>query len=505
MPDRLATYLAKSPAALVAGIVLFSGVAVASPDWELVGLRAELTEISRELVENPSARALPIEEIMQGVEWEVRPARIEPAALSGDETPARLDWMDVRLALAPIHHVYGAKGAGPIYSALGDYGTEAILVDEGVATLGQLRDALTNRQWSYDLASDRHTLRVPLVIGENATLRLGDGDLLALSRADGAFLVNLGRLEVTGAEVSGTQEPSPRHERFRPFIASLGGTHIENARFADLGFGNSVKYSGLSLLSHPTFGHTARTVVHGARFDNMVTLSVVGLASPEIVGNKFFNMERNALLISRSAHASVIGNLFSGASPTNAVRILHGSDHAEVSGNVVLEGARAGFLVSSGSDDVVVRDNLIWRRNGGGVKLSGVRCGLVERNLILDDKQKGVEVRSSTHATVRANEIIGNRNAGVWVSAQRPRDVTHVYGNLIRENGSGVSTAQGGEIALEGNDLRNQFPRFLDGEVTHEFRAIAVDMTGRVPLVMSAEGTREARAATPETCGYAEK
>ena len=492
-------------AVLAAGLMGGWRPATASPDWELVELREDLKRISRDLIEHADERKKTLPEVMADIDWAMPQRRQSRTPPLTNGPQATLGWMDARLALAPIHQIYGAKGAGPIKSALGNYGTEAVLVEGGVATLELIRDGLTNRQWIYDLPTDRHVLRVPLVVAQDATLRLSPGEFLALSREDGAFIVNLGRLEVIGAAIHATETPNAASERFRPFVTSLGAVHLEDASFADLGFGNSVKYSGLSVLAHPTFQHQARTIVRATRFDRLVTVSVVGIPGPEIEDNRFFSMTRNALLVSRSAHAEVAGNLFSGPSPTNAVRIMHGSDAARLIGNVVLEGARAGFLVSGGSDDVVVRNNLIWHRNGGGVKLSAVRCGLVESNLILDDKQKGVEVRTSPHATVRDNMIIGNRNAGVWVSAQKEANVTYVSGNLLRENGSGLSTVQGGDIALSRNDMRNQFPQFLDGEVTQQFRAIVRDLEGQTPLLMNAQGTREAKFGSARECGTAQR
>ncbi len=500
MPKALAALARFGSAAIAAGLFAFASVANASPDWDLVELRQTLHEVSKTLIENPTMRELDIEDVMAEVDWQLPNVSPSPSAVEMNVSPAQFGWMDARLALAPIHHIYGAKGAGPVMDALQGYGLDAVVIEDGTATLGQLRASLTNRQMSYDLESDVHTLRVPLVIGENAALRLSHGDKLAISRKDGAFVVGMGRVEVIGAKVWGTKEESLAHESFRPFVTLLGGAHIEDAWFADLGFGNSVKYSGLSLLSHPTFGATGRTIVHRSRFDHLVTLSVVGLSSPEIERNRFFSMERNALLIARSAYASVAGNIFSGPSPTNAVRIMHGSVNARVEGNVVLEGARAGFLVSGGSDNARVAGNLIWRRNGGGIKLSEVECGVVTGNLVLDDKQKGIEIRDSANVVIDGNDIIGNRTAGIWISAVGENNVTHVAGNLIRENGSGLSTAQGGEIALVGNDFRNQYPRFLDGELTHEFREIAGNLRGATPLVMSAFGTEQKTVSTGRAC-----
>ncbi len=500
MPNRLSALAKFGSVAFAAGLIAVAGAAKAAPDWDLVELRETLREVSRVLVNDPAMRGLTIGEMMADVEWEMPEVTPSPSAIEMDLPEARLGWMDSRLALAPLHHIYGAKGAGPVMDALQEYGREAVVIEDGVATLEQLRALLTNRQVSYDLHRDTHTLRVPLVIGENATLRLSDDDRLALSRKDGAFIVGMGRFEAIGAKVWGTEDESPAHDGFRPFVTLLGGAHIEGAWFADLGFGSSVKYSGVSILSHPTLGVTGRSIVHNSRFDQLVTVSVVGLSSPEIERNRFFNMARNALLISRSAHASVAGNIFYGPSPTNAVRIMHGSDHARVEGNVVLEGARAGFLVSGGSDNALVQANLIWRRNGGGIKLSEVDCGVVADNLILDDKQKGIEIRESASSVIRGNNIIGNRNAGIWISSVSSGNITHVASNLIRENGSGVSTAQGGEIALAGNDFSNQYPRFLDGEITHEFRVIAGDLRGETPIVISAFGTKQKTVSSEDGC-----
>ena len=129
-----------------------------------------------------------------------------------------------------------------------------------------------------------------------------------------------------------------------------------------------------------------------------------------------------------------------------------------------------------------------------------MNCGVVAHNLILDDKQKGVEVRASTDVLVNENRIIGNANAGVWVSANQPENITYVVGNLIRENGSGLSTAAAGSIALKGNDLSNQFPRFLDGDVTHQFRAILEDLRGSRAILLDSVDVTPTANLKPNSC-----
>ena len=364
--------------------------------------------------------------------------------------------------------------------AVGARGTEALEVTKGVATLSQLRSRLTNRQLGKNFETGSDLLRIPLIIGPDATLRLGPDSILELSRSDGAFIVNYGRLEIFGGEISATHEPDEAKGDFVPFVVSVGtgSAHLSGATLKRLGFGNTAKFAGFSVVAYPTMRPTQRTIIENTRFDELVTVALVGVVNAEVRNNRFFDMRRNPLLVSRSQNALVFGNLFSGQSPTNAVRVWNGSDGVKLVGNIVLDGSQAGLVVGSGSDHVAVSDNLIWRRNGGGVKLNNATCGRVENNMILDDKQKGVEVRSSENAYIHSNTIVGNGNAGVWVSAQKDAEVTYVTGNLLRENGSGLSSASGADIALHRNDFSDQFPRLLDGDITQQYRLIIGDLRG---------------------------
>ena len=137
MADLFAGLKRMCSVAVVTGHICVFGPAMATPDWSLVEMRETLREVSRELVEDPLSRGRSLDAIMADVNWTPRAATPAPVALSDDETPARFGWMDARLALAPIHHIYGAKGFGPITSALGRYGTEAVVIEDGVATLDQ--------------------------------------------------------------------------------------------------------------------------------------------------------------------------------------------------------------------------------------------------------------------------------------------------------------------------------------------------------------------------------
>lgn len=505
MPDGgvLHAFRGKAAVAFGVGLALLGGPVAASPDWELVELRSKLADLSDDLRRDGPLRDSAVTDLVRPLNLPELSGLTSPRTDPDDRVaPARLEWIDKRIALATMSQVYGGEDTRDVMAAGREGDTEALRVSSGILTLDHLRARLTQRHLGRDVETGADVLRIPLVIGEGATLRLTEGERLLLGLEDGVFVVNLGRLEIFGAEVSADREHSDDLATFSPFIATVGsGTvHLAGATLRYLGFGYTAKFAGFSILAHPAMVPDGRNLIENSRFDDLVTVALVGIGHAEVRGNRFFDMRRNPLLVSRAPGAVIRGNLFSGDSPTNAIRVANGSDGVRLEQNVVLEGARAGLLVSSGSDHVTVSRNVIWRRNGGGVKLDEVRCGVVSSNVILDDKQKGVEIRSSKDALVDRNRIIGNANAGVWVSAQEPTDVTYVLGNLLRENGSGLSAASGGDLALEGNDLSDQFPRFLDGDITHQFRAIIADLRGEIPILLNSGGVRTASRPSRETC-----
>lgn len=505
MPEAWTFVRRKCLAAVAIGVGLSAaGPPVdASPDWELVNLRGQLSALSAALKNEEALRRKSVVEIVSGLDIE----EIEDIATPlqrprGEVEEMEVSWIDKRHALAALTQVYGGENTIEVMSAGRAGDNEALRIRSGTVTVQSLRDLLSARHLGHDVASGDPILRIPLILERGSTLNLSEGERLLLGTDDGAFIVSFGHIQVVGGEISATHRTDDDARAFAPFIASVGsGTvHLSGATFRRLGFGFTVKFAGFSVLAHPTMVPDGRTVIENTRFDDLATVALVGLAKPEVRGNRFFDMHRNPLLVSSSAEAHIEANLFAGDTPTNAIRVANGSSNSHIERNIVLEGARAGLLVSSGSDNVSVANNVIWRRNGGGVKLFNVRCGRVENNLILDDKQKGVEIRGSEDAFVRNNRIIGNANAGVWVSANPDSNRTYVVGNLLRENGAGFSAASGGQLALKDNDLTNQFPRFLDGDITHQFRAIVRDLNGDDPILLDSGGVRPATQLAPVAC-----
>ena len=223
-------------------------------------------------------------------------------------------------------------------------------------------------------------------------------------------------------------------------------------------------------------------VIRDSLFDGIKRVTIAGNTGAKITGNTFVNPSDSTLNLTNAAHVKIDNNLFVGGSHTNALRIEQGSIHTQVSRNLFLGGERVAVIVSGRSDHVQVRDNLIWKRQGAGIKFLQTRCGLVENNIILDNFQKGVEVRKSNGLVVNANLIAGNSNAGIWVSAQTPEAQTALSANVLVANGSGIAAATGAEIFLHSNNFAGQLPKLLEGDIARLTRGVVVDLKGQKPL-----------------------
>ncbi|WGW04288.1 NosD domain-containing protein [Tropicibacter oceani] len=492
---------ALAAAMMLCASLLVSGPARAAPDPALVRLTTQLDQLSDLLKSDAAARSLPLELLLlrTGLTGltDALPRAGRDAAGTVDAPPppqgppAQASVETFRTALAVLSQVHGGQDNLDVLLAHPGDRTDALTFRSGVVTLDHIRQSLRDTGLQADMAPGHDTLRVPVILWEDTLLQLGPHDRLGLSRADGVFVISFGRVELDGARVFSVGGESPTSKDFVPFVTIAGGGSLNarGASFDGLGFGNTPKFSGVSIVSHPLMPSTGNTRIADSHFENLVTVAMTGGEAAVITGNRFYNMRNNALMLANAVGAQVHGNLFFGDGPTNAVRVLAGSDDAVVRGNVLLEGDRSGILVQGQSTRVEVSGNVIWRRSGGAIKLSGTRCGVVRGNVILNSRQKGIDIRSSDATQVHANTISGSGSAGIWVSAQPRQAVTYLSQNTLRGNGAGLSTATGARLFLAGNDFSNQFPRLIDGDLTLQNHAIVRDLHGKTPMLMSASET----------------
>lgn len=404
---------------------------------------------------------------------------------------AEFQMLDLRLALARLSQSYRSQDHLDIMLAQDDEDLTALVVRSGEITLRDIRRMLKrDYEGSEDLTNGTLVLYRPVIIWDDAKLVVSPGEDIQFSREDGAFLVNFGRLEITGSHITTTEQPHPNSPDFIPFIATAGGGNVllTDSIIEGLGFGRTPKFSGFSVVRNPLVGRNQGNILLNNVFVDLVSVAVSNAAESVIRGNRFHDMRAEGIALVRSPNTRILGNLFSGQAPTNSVRIYNNSSGTRVSGNVLLRGERAGIVVQNNSDDVLVSNNIIWRRIGGGIRMGKVGCGSVVDNLIMDNRQKGIEIRSAEDIDVARNLIIENHNAGIWISAQRADAKTFIRDNVLVKNGAGISSATGAMLALNGNDFSEQFPRFFDGDLSFQSNHIVQDIYGRTPIVLTAAG-----------------
>lgn len=415
--------------------------------------------------------------------------------------PQDVGTTNFRLMLASLAQTYTGKNNTAVVNAQGARGPVALSIRAGTVTLADIQ-AYSAAQGMPPRADG--TMTLPVVIWPEATLRLSPGERLALARDAGAFVLSMGTLIIEGALIESVGPENPHTPSFTPFVtvASGGSLTMTGATLRGLGFGQTPKFSGLSVVGNLLNQTRGVVAIRNSLFEGLHGVQIAGLSGAEISGNTFGHPKDAALTLTGAPRTLVTDNLFYGAARTNAIRVAEGSGHSQIDRNLFLKGDRVAILVDGQSDNVRVRNNIIWRRAGGGIKFSRTQCGLVEDNMILDNRQKGVEVRKSDGTVLRDNLIAGNSSAGIWVSAQNRQARTALDGNILNGNGAGLSAATGAEIVMDGNDFARQLPKLLDGDISRLTHTMVADLRGKIPIRFK-DGQAEVVTVKPVLCAEA--
>ena len=480
----------------VACVFGFGIPAHADPDVELSKLRTNLQDFKLHLNDPPSQILSTRELIAQfGLQKYVETGAIigfRKQAFPAPKIRAGLDGqvMDMRLGMAMLTQTYGASENKVVIDAQGQESRQALVLMSGDATLADIGALLSAARLQESSAGHSLTLDVPLIIWTGAALRLQPGETLLLNRTRGAFVINFGHLKINGATIKSSGGKNFHSKKFNPFVATGGGgsVQLDQATIIGLGFGHSPKFSGFSVLRNALFPAQHPTHIINSRFSDLVSVAISGVSDVIIQGNNFRDMRGNAVSLSHSRYGRVVANIFSGKMQTNAIRVENGSVNSVVAGNIILGGKRAGIIVRHNSNNTRVTNNIIWKREGGGIMLAHMKCGQISDNLVFENAQKGVEIRSSQGSVIAKNRILSNHSAGIWVSAQKDAAQTVIKNNTLKSNGSGISTATGGSIILDGNDFSDQFPRLLGGDLALQSQHIVKNIMGEKQIIFTVGG-----------------
>lgn len=388
-------------------------------------------------------------------------APLPPFALQGSPV---VELVDMRLLLAQIAVQTGAKDHLVLAAAQNPGVHQVILLRGGFVDLAGLVDLLAQSA-AADFVTDGPegvTLTRAIVLWPDSGLTLGAGDSLSLSRADGSFLVNLGWLDISGATVRGTEAVNPTEPAFRPFLltAGRGSLTVTDASFAHLGFGDTQRFGGVSVVGAGLVPPVFPASLHANQFEDVTLVALINTSGATVTANQ---MTGGAILIAQSTAARVNDNLLT-AAPGRAIRVSGASAGVSVSNNVVL-GALAGISVDQASTAVTVSGNVLAGTATSGIRLDRADCVQVSGNLALMGQGTGVSLSATGRVAIVGNVIMGNAGSGILLRNQQVAADVRISGNQIAANHEGLRGATAGAITLTGNDMEGQLPRLFAGDL----------------------------------------
>ncbi|MDO6591922.1 hypothetical protein DS901_12645 [Loktanella sp. D2R18] len=414
----------------------------------------------------------------------------------------QLELVDMRFALMQLSFSIGSNDQLIVMRAQNADQPRVIAVQHGALTLAQLRDWVATQPEPETLMTD-DTLRIPLVVFQNARFVVQPGDTLRLSRADGAFIANLGTLVIEGAEISGTEVPNPRSSNFAPFVTTVGTgmARISDALFENLGFGETSGYSGVSVINRGLYTPIGDSYLVQSVLRDITRVTFDSTNAAVLKGNVFAGEKAGTVELRQTTQSRVIENIFMDSQNGSALRVTEGSTSTTLNRNLVLNSTSNGVTISNDSKNTIVLNNIVWGSEGGGISVNDSDCVYLANNVVIDNRRKGIELRTSQRSVVTENYIFGNRSAGLFIGDQPIGSPTRILDNVFVGNRIGLSSASAHRLTLRRNNFLNQFPRFLDGDLASQSHKIVADLQGDQDIDLVTGGI-QSFAIAPETCTY---
>jgi len=356
---------------------------------------------------------------------------------------------------------------------------EFLFVESGVFDLASLHQQVQalDARLGEDLAMVRdgsvYLVRLPILIGPEATLLVRDDETLRLSRERGSYIVNAGDLWVIDASIVGWQERTnalaiteyPERYDYRPFVLTWSGGSLNaaGARFAALGYQYSKSY-GLSYSSGPTTilkdrDETASRPV-GAVIDTsfeqmfyaFYTLEAddIDVIGNELRDNVVYGLDPH----DRSHHLRLAYNTAYGTRRRHGIIISREVDDSWIVGNISFDNVGTGIMIDRDSIGVYLYANTAIRNQQDGVTFFESSCGLVAANYIARNERAGIKVRNSWDIGIFGNHIAMNGQAAIeGYASELKLDSAHDHRDFSFDPYETVTSLSAADNRIEANDV----------------------------------------------------
>ncbi|MFP5305265.1 MAG: right-handed parallel beta-helix repeat-containing protein, partial [Gammaproteobacteria bacterium] len=305
----------------------------------------------------------------------------------------------------------------------------AIFIEGGYMTPADLALAVPGELFERT-APGIYLLRMPLVVGHDATLHIDRSTLdFRMSEERGAFLVNDGRLFVTGSRITawrereGTPALFRDGQRFRPFLVAWGGTetYIVDSVVSSLGYAASKSYGvSISQYSPSLVGQMGRApptgwLINSEFVDNWYGFYCYEADDVVIVGNVYRdNIVYGIDPHDRSERLIIAGNEAFGTRKKHGIIISREVNDSWIFRNRSYENGLSGIVVDRSSAHNVVADNVVYRNGSDGITIYESSDNLLWGNRAIANARHGIRVRNSVRVRLHENHAIANGSAGIY-------------------------------------------------------------------------------------------
>ena len=382
---------------------------------------------------------------------------------------AAVEEANLQFALVQLSMLAGTNDQLSLLKAQPDTtAPKALVLRGGEFTLGQLGAAveaagIDGMRRSAD--GNGWILSRPLIVWQDAALRLMPGEELTMVTDSGAFLLSFGRLAMKEATLAGDNERSTRAPNFRPFVMVVGqgSLYADGVQFSHLGFTTGSSFGGVVVANSGLFKPEFAPVVVNSHLDDIRMLRFERASDLYVANNSF----AASSLIVKGGHGLAIERNILTASPSSAAIVI--TDQARdvaLVGNMIVKATGMGILVDGLSQRISVDRNIIDSTEGVGLNIRRSTCVAVDSNLVTRAERAALRITDSGWAWLTNNAVLLNRSAGFEVEDQTAGTRLWLTGNRLAANRVGMIGAGLGDILMVWNDLADQLPRQFGGEFT---------------------------------------
>ena len=347
-----------------------------------------------------------------------------------------------------------------------------------------------------------YLLRLPMLVGPNATLIVRNGETLRLSQERGAFIINAGEVHMMDSDMIGWREAddgpaySTYEDRdfFRPFALTWSGglMNAASVHFLTLGYQNAKSY-GISYSAGPAALLKDRDVTEKRPVGNIVDSSFeqahyafysyeaddIQLVGNELRDNIIYGLDPH----DRSHRLVIAYNTAYGTVKKHGIIISREVDDTWIYGNISFDNEGSGIMIDRDSTGAVLYANSVIRNHQDGITFFESPCGIAAANYIAFNERVGLKARNSWDIGLFGNTLY--RNTGTAIEAyiaelralksHRNRDFDldpyelltslAIAGNQLQENASGISFTGVNTALIGQNRWIRQSPKLFSSEL----------------------------------------